>query len=182
MTDVAARAVLRTPLGDIVIQLFADAAPVSCTDFVRRIDEGSFAGARFYRVVDAATDTAEPPISIVQGGLPEAAPTAGIAHEPTDRTGLTHRDGTVSIARAAPGSGSAAAFFICIGDQPALDAGGCRQPDGLGFAAFGAVVEGMNIVRRIHKCSTDAKGPAAFIDGQMLSEPVPITSVERIGG
>lgn len=178
MTRATPRAVLRTPLGDIVIELFMAQAPISCADFLRR----NFQGASFYRVVDAAADKTDPPISIVQGGVLGAEPARGIAHEPTSLTGLTHRNGTVSISRAAPGSGSAAAFFICVGDQPELDAGGSRHPDGLGFAAFAAVVDGMDIVCSIHDRPTDARGPDSSLDGQMLKEAVPIISVERIGG
>lgn len=182
MTRSPPRAVLRTPLGDIVIALRVDHAPLSCADFLQRIDKGGFAGASFYRIVDAATDTAAAPISIVQGGALGAESASGIPHEPTSRSGLAHRDGTISIARAAPGSGSTAAFFICVGDQPELDAGGGRQPDGLGFAAFGEVLQGMDIIRAIHGRLTDPKGPAPFLDAQMLSEPVPIISVERTDG
>lgn len=182
MTRSSPRAVLRTPRGDIVIALMFDHAPISCADFLDRIDKGGFAGATFYRIVDAAIDTAAVPISIVQGGIPGAEPAPGIEHELTSRSGVTHRDGTVSIARAAPGSGSTAAFFICVGDQPELDCGGRRQADGLGFAAFGEVIQGMDIIRAIHRLPTDPKGPAPFLDAQMLSEPVPIISVERTDG
>lgn len=180
MTDALPQVLMRTPLGDIRIELFTDRAPLSCADFLRRIDDGSFSGASFYRAVDETTDKTVPAISLVQAGTlgGEAAP--GIAHEPTDRTGIAHRNGTVSIARAAPGSGSAAAFFICIGDQSELDAGGRRQPDGLGFAAFAAVRDGMDVVRSIQRRPTQRRGPVPFLDGQMLVEPVPILSVERL--
>lgn len=182
MTRSSPSVVLRTPLGDVVIALMVGQAPLSCADFLQRVDEGRFAGASFYRIVDAEIDTANAPVSIIQGGTLGAEPASGIEHEPTSRSGLAHRDGTVSIARAAPGSGSTAAFFICVGDQPDLDAGGRRQADGFGFAAFGEVIRGMDIVRAIHGRPTVPKGPAASLDAQMLCDPVPIISIERTDG
>lgn len=182
MTSGLPRVVLRTALGDILIELQTDRTPASCADFLRRVDEGLFANTSFYRVVTSQTDPVEPAISIVQGGVMNPEPSPGIVHEPTCRTGISHRDETVSIARAAPGTGSAAAFFICVGDQPELDAGGRRQTDGLGFAAFARVVDGMDIVRAIQRRPTRTEGPVpGRLDGQMLAEPVPIVAAERHG-
>ena len=93
-----------------------------------------------------------------------------VAHEPTGRSGLKHRDGTLSVARSAPGTGGGAAFFICIGDQPALDFGGHRNLDGQGFAAFGVVTGGMDIVRAIQRSPVTA---------QALTPPVQILQIRR---
>ena len=109
----------------------------------------------------------------VQGGVldMEAAP-AGIAHETTASTGLRHVDGTLSIARGQPGTGSAAAFFIVLGDQPSLDFGGMRNPDAQGFAAFGKVIDGMEVVREINAIDADAPTEDDYVRGQILAEPI----------
>jgi peptidyl-prolyl cis-trans isomerase A (cyclophilin A) len=102
-----------------------------------------------------------------------------VAPETTAQTGRRHVDGTVSLARAEPGTGSAQYFFICIGDQPALDFGGTRNPDGQGFAAFGRVVRGMDVVRRIHALPADGEADSEYMRGQMLTEPVRIERAVR---
>jgi peptidyl-prolyl cis-trans isomerase A (cyclophilin A) len=163
-----------TPLGAIVVELDAEKAPITAQNFLRYVDENRFSTARFYRVVrlDNQPENAVK-IEVVQGGLgfePDLKRLPEIVHETTRETGLRHRDGTVSMARGGPGTASSE-FFICVGDQPDLDFGGKRNPDGQGFAAFGRVVEGMEIVRKIH-------GQAA--SNQMLVEPVTI-SMERAG-
>lgn len=93
-----------------------------------------------------------------------------IKHETTAETGILHGDGVISMARAEPGTASSE-FFICIGDQPELDYGGMRNPDGQGFAAFGKVIEGMDVVRKIQSLKDE---------GQMLKEKVDITSVIKL--
>jgi peptidyl-prolyl cis-trans isomerase A (cyclophilin A) len=120
-------------------------------------------------------DTGATQINVLQGGLLDLSrKLPPIAHETTDKTGLLHLNGTVSLARIAVGSGSAAAFFICVGDQPSLDFGGKRNPDGQGFAAFGQVVRGMGVVRTIW--GMDASGPVPLpgMQGQILTKPAPI--------
>jgi peptidyl-prolyl cis-trans isomerase A (cyclophilin A) len=170
---------LVTSLGEIEVEVFERQAPLSARDFLRYVDEGRYAGARFYRVVRKDNDHGTPPIEVIQGGVDEAQALPPIAHETTQQTGLRHRDGTVSLARGAPGTGSASAFFICIGDQPALDFGGMRNTDGQGFAAFGRVVRGMDVVRRIHQLRADAPADSEYMKGQMLSEPVVIEKAFR---
>jgi peptidyl-prolyl cis-trans isomerase A (cyclophilin A) len=101
-----------------------------------------------------------------------------IAHEPTNRTGLRHLNGSISIARDAVGTGSAGAFFICIGDQPELDFGGRRNSDGQGFAAFGHVTRGMDVVRKIWSSKT--QGPAGSAEGELLASPVRIVAAHRV--
>ena len=166
---------LETPLGVIEVEVYPERAPVTAANFLHYADEGLFAEASFYRVVrlDNQPDD-EVRIEVVQGGvrrLPPEQRVPPIAHETTAATGLRHRDGTLSMARSRPGTASSE-FFICIGDQPELDFGGRRNPDGQGFAAFGRVVEGMAVVRLIQALEPDG--------GQYLREPVPITRATRV--
>ena len=174
--------VLATSMGNIEITVRGDKAPISAHAFLSLTDNGSLARyGWFYRAVrHNENDNRSDGIDIVQGGLlgaPERL--AGIAHEPTARTGITHRHGVVSLARGATGSATGATFFICIGDQPALDAGGTRLPDGLGFAAFGDVTRGMEIVCRIHQLRTTTNASALHMAGQWLDPPVRVLKVFR---
>jgi peptidyl-prolyl cis-trans isomerase A (cyclophilin A) len=165
---------LETALGDIDLELRVDAAPVTAAAFLAIVDSGSYAGAAFYRVVRPDNQPAsKEKIEVIQGGLersglPMAAPC--IAHETTEATGLRHLDGTLSMARDEPGSASSE-IFICVGDQPSLDFGGMRNPDGQGFAAFGRVVAGMDVVRLIQ---------AQRDEGQYLIQPVAIRGARRL--
>jgi len=169
----AVRVALETDRGTILVDVYPQAAPVSARDFLRYVDEGLYADAGFYRVVRPDNDHGTPVISAVQGGVLDLeAPADGIDHETTAATGLRHVDGTVSIARGPPGTGSAAAFFIVLGDQPSLDFGGMRNPDEQGFAAFGRVVDGMEIVLEINALKADAPTDDEYVRGQILVEPV----------
>ncbi len=164
---------MRTEAGDIAIEIYARQAPVTAANFLRYVNESRFQGASFYRVVrmDNQPDN-DVKIEVIQGGLgyvESEARLAPISHETTEQTGILHRNGVISMARAEPGTASSE-FFICINDQPELDFKGRRNPDGQGFAAFGRVVEGMDVVRKIQSQS---------VDGQMLVVPVRITAVER---
>jgi peptidyl-prolyl cis-trans isomerase A (cyclophilin A) len=162
---------LRTSLGDVEIEVDAARAPVSAANFLRYVDGGHYEGGRFHRTVRLDNQPGKSVlIEVVQAGVNPARPDLEpIRLERTRDTGLRHRDGTVSMARALPDSATSD-FFVCIGDQPELDFGGKRNPDGQGFAAFGRVVEGMDVVRRIQRA------PA---DGQALTPPVPILSARR---
>jgi peptidyl-prolyl cis-trans isomerase A (cyclophilin A) len=168
------RVMIRTDMGDVVLELYPDKAPLTAVNFLKYVDQGLFRGGSFYRVVRPDNQPgAKVLIEVIQGGLslldnPPTLPP--LAHETTQATGLFHIDGTLSMARDQPGTASSE-FFICIGDQPELDFGGRRNPDGQGFAAFGRVVEGMAVVRAIQK------RPA---QGQMLIQPVRFISVERV--
>ncbi|MBC7601315.1 MAG: peptidylprolyl isomerase [Ramlibacter sp.] len=161
--------------GAFVIAVDPAVAPVTVANFLAYVDGKHLDNASIYRIVTMANQVPETvhKIEVVQWGanLAEDAkpPFAAIAHETTRDTGLLHRDGTVSMARAEPGSASGE-FFICVGDQPALDFGGGRNPDGMGFAAFGQVVQGMDVVRKIH-----SMGQAK----QFLAEPIAIRTVRR---
>ncbi len=145
---------IQTELGDILIELYPEQAPVTVANFLLYVTEGRFADACFYRVVREENQPHNPvKIAVIQGGLhvndhPQTLPP--IMHEITAVTGLRHTDGAISMARNEPGSASSE-FFICVGDQPELDFGGQRNPDGQGFAAFGKVITGMDVVRRIHQ-------------------------------
>ena len=129
-------------------------------EFLRYVDQGIYTNGRFYRAVrDDNQPDDDVLIDVIQGGIDRARRgdrRAPIPLERTSVTGLTHEDGTLSIARAGPDTGSTE-FFICIGNQPELDFGGARHPDGQGFAAFGRVVDGMDVVRVIHRQPVDAQ-------------------------
>ncbi len=168
---------ITTPLGDIEVEVFPDRAPVTSENFLRYVDEGLLDGTTFFRTV--TMDNQPDPdvkIEVIQGGTePEDAAYPSlyhpIRHETTEATGLSHVDGAVSMARWAPGTATSS-FFICIGDQPELDHGGRRNPDGQGFAAFGRVRGGMDVVREIHRQPHE---------GQRLEPPIEIMSCRLIG-
>jgi len=172
---------MRTSLGDLTLAVDQERAPISTGSFLNYVDKHLLDGAQFYRVVHPGNDVNPAKISVVQGGVvDESHMLPSIPHEPTTKTGLRHMDGTISIARREPGSGSGGSFFICIGDQPALDYGGKRNPDGQGFAAFGGVVKGMDVVRAIWAGQT--KGTDGSIESQILASPDSIVSVRRRKG
>jgi peptidyl-prolyl cis-trans isomerase A (cyclophilin A) len=167
---------LRTEMGDIEIEVDGVHAPATAANFLRYVDAGHYNHGSFHRTVRRSPDNQKlnrVKIEVIQAGAaPERQKEAflPIRLERTVRTGLHHKDGTVSMARSEPDSATSD-FFICVGDQPELDSGGKRNPDGLGFAAFGRVVRGMDVVRRIL---------AAPSDGQKLTPPVTIVEAHRI--
>jgi len=165
---------IETDLGDIKIEIYQDKAPVTAANFLNYVDGERLQGASFYRVVRMGNQPDNDiKIEVIQGGLGRSdheSRLPPIEHETTDGTGVLHRDGVISMARLAPGTASSE-FFICVGDQPELDFGGRRNPDGQGFAAFGKVIEGMDVVRKIHQ------EPA---DGQSLTPAIGITAVARV--
>ena len=167
----AQKVLVQTERGDIVLQLFSDKAPVSSKNFLRYVKEHRYDGAGFYRVVrlDNQPDK-KVKIEVIQGGLGDDSTKtlSGIIHETTAITGLKHLDGTLSMARNGPGT-AGSEFFICINNQPELDYGGKRNPDGQGFAAFGKVLSGMSIVKQIQQEQT---GTGEKI--QALTKPVKI--------
>ena len=171
---------METLSGRIEIEVYTAEAPVTAGNFLRLVDGGHLDGATFYRTVSPANDNGSPVISVIQGGIGDApSPFEPIPHEPTSVTGLRHVDGAVSMARAEVGSASTE-FFICIGDQPALDSGGRRNADGQGFAVFGQVVAGHDVVRAIHEAPADAPTEFDYFRGQLLEAPVVIESVRRV--
>lgn len=170
---------MTTSQGDIDIELYLDKAPVTAGNFLRLVDDGHLDGGTFYRVVTYENDNGKPKIEVIQGGLGDReSPFEPIDHETTEQTGILHKDGVISMARGDVGTASSE-FFICIGDQPGLDYGETRNPDRQGFAAFGKVVNGMEVVRQINRLPADAPSESDYTRGQMLSEPVEIVSVRR---
>jgi peptidyl-prolyl cis-trans isomerase A (cyclophilin A) len=166
--------VLHTRLGDIEIELDAVHAPVSTANFLRYVNGGFYSGGSFHRTVtmqNQPTDSVK--IEVIQGGINPARRQEGfppIALERTSVTGLHHVDGAISMARNSPNSATSD-FFLCVGAQPELDFGGKRNPDGQGFAAFGHVVRGMDVVRKIHGSPEQ---------GQSLTPPVAILGAEVV--
>lgn len=183
-TASAQRIRLDTEAGPIVLELYADKAPNTVANFLRYVDDKRYDGATFYRVVRLDNQANSPvKIEVIQGGIQTDSTRlfAPIAQETTQQTGLKHLDGTLSLARGLPASG-ASEFFICINAQPELDFGGKRNPDGQGFAAFGRVVEGMDVVRKIQKGDTGQPGPTNAYSNpmQLLKIPVSIRTVRRV--
>ncbi len=165
---------LTTALGEIDLEIDSARAPRTAENFLRYVDAGRYDGGRFHRTVRPDTETRhDVPIEVVQAGVAperEREDFPPVPLEPTSVTGLRHRDGTLSMARAAPDSATSD-FFVCLGDQPSLDFAGARNPDGQGFAAFGRVVRGMDVVRRIQ---------ASPAEGQTLTPPITIVSARRL--
>ncbi len=165
---------MKTTVGTITIELFEEEAAETVANFLRYVDEGRYEKAAFYRVVrDDNQPGDKVKIGVIQGGISRDAPDKAlppIFHETTEDTGIWHKDGMISMARLEPGTASSE-FFICVGDQPELDFGGKRNLDGQGFAAFGQVIKGMFVVRRIQK------RPAA---GQYLKPKIFIKNITRI--
>lgn len=144
---------IETALGEIEIQVLEDRAPASAAYFLADVRAGVFDGASFFRIVTLANQDAEEGrrIEVIQGGWrhPSTDLPPVIPHETTAMTGLRHVKGAVSLARFAPGA-VYHSFFICLRDEPCLDFGGARHPDGQGFAAFGQVVRGFDVVELIY--------------------------------
>lgn len=187
--DIRPNVVLETALGDIEIEVYVDTAPISGGDFLMFVDEGLYDGEGFYRVVRPDNDPLDMGMSLIQGGILEVGTSdedygdfakPPIAHERTTDTGLSNVRGTVSIARLEPGTGSAGFFFINIGDNEFLDYGGARNPDGEGYASFGKVVRGMDVVEAIQAQDASGESPSPVTDNQYLAEPVIITRAYRV--
>lgn len=165
---------MNTTLGKIVFEIDTIHAPVTAHNFLNHVEKGTYKKAVFYRVVRPDNQpTNKTKIEVIQGGLyadEEIDKIKPIAHETTKETGIKHLDGTLSMARNEPGTASTE-FFICVGNQPELDFGGKRNPDGQGFATFGKVIEGMDVVRKI-QVQKDKN--------QYLAEPVKILKMETV--
>jgi peptidyl-prolyl cis-trans isomerase A (cyclophilin A) len=171
---------MTTSLGEIEIELYQDKAPITVQNFLALVDGDHFNAGSFYRTVSYENDNGSPKIEVIQGGLNQASsPFPPIAHESTLQTGILHEDGTLSMARGGVGSASSE-FFICIGDQPGLDHGQPRNADMQGFAAFGKVVRGMSVVRAINAAATDITAGTEYQRGQVIAQPIAITSVVRL--
>jgi peptidyl-prolyl cis-trans isomerase A (cyclophilin A) len=169
------RVLIKTNHGSILVELEAQKAPITSTNFLRYVDTKAYDGGSFYR---AARDGAPRQGTIVGGPNPRVHPFPPIHHESTTKTGLTHDTGTLSIGRFDPGSATNN-FFICASPEPYLDAHPEEPGDNLGYAAFGHVVDGMEVVYRILALPTNGATRYAEQRGQWLKPPVPILSMRR---
>jgi peptidyl-prolyl cis-trans isomerase A (cyclophilin A) len=164
---------IETSLGVIEADIDSARAPRTAANFLKYVDAGAYTDARFHRTVRADNQPNDSVrIAVIQASV-DSARGAGqqpIELERTTVTGLRHVDGTLSMARGGPDTATSS-FFICIGNQPALDFGGHRNLDGQGFAAFGRVTRGMDVVRKIQASAADA---------QRLTPPVAITRIVRV--
>ena len=164
---------IKTSLGNITVELYNDKAPVTVANFLKYVDAHLYDSSSFFRAVRLDNQPNNPvKIEVIQGGnvdsLKQFPP---IPMETTSQTGLHHLDGTISMARSGPATATSS-FFICINDQPSLDFGGKRNPDGQGFAAFGKVTSGMDVVKKIQQLYPEQQ--------QYFRPTVTIISIERI--
>ena len=147
---------IETQFGRIHVELFPDKAPKSVAAFLSNVDQGLYKNSSFYRVLKEENQpTSSFKTELIQGGIWETNNTKAnnlksIPHETTKQTGILHTNGTISLARTIPGSASSE-FFICVGTQPAYDFGNSANPDRQGYAAFGKVVKGMDVLKKIHQ-------------------------------
>jgi peptidyl-prolyl cis-trans isomerase A (cyclophilin A) len=167
---------ISTNLGAFTLEVYPQAAPLTANNFLAYLDGGYLGQGSFYRIPTPANETdREFPIEVLQFGWKwlddgVGAPIAPIPLEPTGQTGLRHRKGTLSTARFAPDNGGYG-FFVCMRDEPELDQGGRRHPDGEGFAAFGQILAGWETLEAILD-RAEAQG--------MLTSPIPITGARRL--
>lgn len=146
---------IQTQAGDIEVELYLLKAPKTAGAFLSYVDSGLYKNGSFYRVLNDDNQTTGSPVSnLIQGGIwktnhQKAVSLPGVPHEPTRDTHILHTNGVISLARDKPGSGTTE-FFICVGNQPGFDFGGENNPDGQGYAAFGKVVKGMDVVRTLY--------------------------------
>ncbi len=169
------RVKLETEAGPILLELDAKRAPVTAANFVQYVEEGRLDGTTFYRA--ARTKGAEER-GFVQGGIRRSFKRMlpAIAHEPTGETGLRHEVGSISMARAEEGAGATGDFFITLSPQPAMDAG----PGKPGYAVFGKVAEGMDVVGRILAAPTTPNAGRGAMRSQMIEKPVRIVTARRV--
>jgi peptidyl-prolyl cis-trans isomerase A (cyclophilin A) len=163
---------IKTELGNITIELYLSKAPVTVANFLKYVDAHLYDSSSFFRAVTLHNQPKDSiKIEVIQGGdVDSAKEFAPIPLETTDKTGLLHKDGTISMARGKPATATSG-FFICINDQPELNYGGKRNKDGQGFAAFGKVIKGMDVVKKIQWLYPD--------QGQYFKPVVYIISITR---
>lgn len=167
---------IETSLGRIVLELETERAPITARNFLRYVDQRRLDGIGFYRSVKVADK-----FGFVQFGV-EGNPKRvlpPIAHEPTTKTGVKHVDGAISTARLAPGTGRGE-FTISVGEQTSLDANPSAPGDNLGYAAFGKVVEGMDVVWKILDAPTSATAGEGVMKGSMLAPKIKVLTVKRL--
>ena len=168
---------LETGAGTITIAVEVERAPITAANFLRYVDQKRLDGTAFYRA-----DPVQKDFGLIQAGTrgdPKRTLKA-IPHEPTTKTGLSNTDGAVSMARNAPGTATGD-FFIIIGDMSGLDAKPDQPGDNQGFAVFGHVIEGMDVVHKILGSPTDPNAGEGVMKGQMLKPAIPILHARRVG-
>ncbi|HWI85405.1 MAG TPA: peptidylprolyl isomerase [Sphingomonas sp.] len=167
---------LETSLGTITIEVETERAPITAANFLRYVDQKRLDGTSFYRADPIAAN-----FGLIQGGTRNDPKRTlkPIAHEPTTRTGLSNNDGAISMARDAPGTASGD-FFIIVGDMSALDAKPDQPGDNQGFAAFGHIVDGMDVVRKILASPTSPTEGEGVMKGQMLQPRIAILHARRL--
>ncbi len=169
------RVVIQTQAGDIEVELYPRQAPRTVAAFLSYVDSGFYKRSCFYRVLNEENQaTGTDPSELIQGGIwrtnhGKAVSLPGVPHETTQQTHILHTDGVISLARQAPGTATTE-FFICIGEQPGFDYGGHNNPDGQGYASFGKVIRGMDVVRAIYGMPEN---------DQSFTPPVPIKNIKR---
>ncbi|CAN5800949.1 peptidylprolyl isomerase [soil metagenome] len=167
---------IETKYGKIELELYPDQAPKTVAAFLSFIDSEYYKNASFYRVLNDENQPSNAPKSeLIQGGIWKtnyklATSIPGITHESTNQTNILHKNAVISLARAEPGT-AGAEFFICVGDQPGFDYGGDNNPDGQGYAAFGKVIKGMDVVRNIYNANEYE---------QSLDPPIMIYNIKRL--
>ncbi|WP_117879556.1 peptidylprolyl isomerase [Aureibaculum luteum] len=166
------KCLIDTSLGEIEIELYQDKAPITVQNFLQYVDSATYNNSSFFRTCTKENEVdREIKIQVIQGGtIPKKTVRAPIKIETTAITKILHKNGTISMARSEPDSATSS-FFICINDQPELDFGGKRNPDGQGFAAFGEVTKGMDIVLKIQSQKNK---------NQQLLEPIQIHAITRV--
>ena len=178
----AVRVRVQTELGDIVIEVDPAKAPVTTANFLKYVDAGHYDGGTSIAPSRWTTSRRAPiKIEVIQAGVNPDQAKEGFPPIPLERTsvtGILHKDGAVSMARGAPDSATSG-WFICINDQPSLDFGGQRNPDGQGFAAFGRVVSGMDVVRKI-QAAPSSTTRTTNTEAQRLTPPIKILKVARV--
>jgi peptidyl-prolyl cis-trans isomerase A (cyclophilin A) len=166
---------IHTSMGEITIKLEGDKAPKTVNNFIKYVQEGFYKGGSFFRTVREDNQENNPiKIEVIQAGCHPWKQNFlfdPIPLERTNKTGLKHKNGTISMARSTPNSAQDS-FFICIEDQPELDFGGKRNPDGQGFAAFGQVIAGMEVVMKINNASAEGQAlvPPILIENMVVIE------------
>jgi peptidyl-prolyl cis-trans isomerase A (cyclophilin A) len=175
------RVAMVTELGTMTMDIDAKHAPITARNFITYVDQKRFDGVTFYRVMKL--DWGTPPNGIIQAG-PRGDPKRvlkPIAHEPTTVTGIHHKAGTLSMARLAPGTATAD-FTVLLSDQPYFDADPTREDPGArdGYAAFGQVVEGMDVARKIYDVPLSPTLGQGILKGQMIAKPVKIITARRV--
>jgi len=163
---------INTSLGNILIEVYPEKAPITTSNFLKYVNSEGYSNSSFFRVCTKDNEANRAiQIEVIQGGnIPDSLRFEPIKLETTKQTGLKHLNGTVSMARANANTATSS-FFICINDQPELDFEGKRHSDGLGFAAFGKVIKGMDVVLKIQALENKK---------QYLINPVNIESIKRI--